>query len=82
MSSSRVAAPALADLLARGDQLAAGALGERLHPDRDEHLVRRAELLARVDASALAAQPLSVEQMRAGELGTQPGAAQPLDASR
>ena len=42
-------------------------------------VVRGAQLLARVDAAVLAAQPLAVEQMRAGELGPQPGAAQPLD---
>src|SRR5580698_10668094 len=31
----------LAHLLARGEQLAAGALGERLHPDRGEQAMRR-----------------------------------------
>ena len=35
---------ALAHLLARGDQLPAGALGERLHADRGEHLVGGAQL--------------------------------------
>ena len=35
--------------------------------------------VARVDAAVLAAQPLAVEQVRAGELGTQPGPAEPLD---
>ena len=39
----------------------------------------RAQLLARVDPAILAAQPLAIEQVRAGELRTQPGAAQPLD---
>ena len=48
-------------------------------PDRDEQLVGDAQLLARVDAPALAAQPLAVEQVRAGELRPQPGAAEPLD---
>ena len=38
-----------------------------------------AELRARVDPAALAAQPLAVEQVSAGQLGTQPGAAQSLD---
>ena len=42
-------------------------------------VVRGAQLRARVDAAILAAQPLAVEQVGAGELGTQPGAAQPLD---
>ena len=39
----------------------------------------RVQLLARIDASALAPQPLAVEQMRTGELRTQPGAAQSID---
>ena len=41
--------------------------------------MRGAELGARVHAAILATQPLAVEQVRAGELGPQPGAAQPLD---
>ena len=57
----------------------AGALGERLHADRGEQVVGGAQLRARVDAAILAAQPLAVEQVRAGELGTQPRAAEPLD---
>ena len=65
--------------LARRLELLAGALGERLHPDLDEHFVGRAQLLSRVDPAILTAQPLAVDQMRAGELGTEPGAAQPLD---
>src|ERR671911_207589 len=62
----------LAHLLARRYQFAAGALGEGLHPDRDEHGVGGAQLLARVDPAILPAQPLPVEQTRAGELRTQP----------
>ena len=69
----------LADLLARRLKLVLRALGERFHPDREEQLVGRAQLLARVDTATLAAQPLAVEQMRTSELGTQPAAAQPLD---
>ena len=38
-----------------------------------------AQLLARVDAAALAAQPLAVEQVGAGELRTQRRSAEPLD---
>src|SRR6266508_1659267 len=34
----------LAHLLARGEQLPAGPLGEGLHPDRDEHTVGPAQL--------------------------------------
>ena len=59
----------LADRPAGGQQLAAGALGERLHADGVESVVRGAQLFARVDAPALAAQPLAVEQLRPGELG-------------
>ena len=69
----------LAHLLARRQQLTPGALGERLHADRHEQLVCRAELLARVDPAALAAQPFAVEQVSARELRPQPRAAQPLD---
>ena len=70
VSSSRVSSRALAHLLAGGQQLAAGALGERLRAHRGEHLVGRAQLLARVDAAVLAAQPLAVEQVGAGEVRT------------
>ena len=70
---------ALAHRLAGGQQLAAGALGERLHAHLGEHLVRGAQLLAGVDAAVLAAQPLAVEQVRAGERHADAGAAEPLD---
>ena len=46
----------LAHRLPGGQQLAPGALGEEHHADVGEQLVRRAELLARVDAAVLAAQ--------------------------
>ena len=61
---------ALSDGLARRDQLSARALGERLHSDGGKHVVRRTKLLACAASSPLAPQPLPVEQMRAGELGT------------
>jgi hypothetical protein len=70
---------ALSHVLAGGDQLAARTLGERLHPDADEHVVSRTQLVAGVEAASLAAQPLPVQQVRAGKLRAQPGAAQPLD---
>src|SRR5262245_127745 len=60
----------LAHLLACRQQLTPGPLAEALHADRREPVVGRAELLPGVDAALLTAQPLSVEQMRAGELGT------------
>jgi hypothetical protein len=37
------------------------------------------QLLARINAAVLAAQPLPVEQVRPGELRTQPRTAQPID---
>src|SRR3954468_1942644 len=66
-------------LLAGGLKLVAGALGERLHADRGQHLVGRAQLFARVDTAVLAAQPLPVEQMSARELWTKRGPCQSLD---
>ena len=70
-----VSTRALAHRLAGGDQLPARALGERRHADRGEHVVGGTQLLARMDAPAFAAQPLPVEQVRAGQLRTQPGPA-------
>src|SRR3954447_17252669 len=54
--------------LAGGQQLAAGALGERLGPDSVEVVVRGSKLLARVDAPVLATQPFAVGELRAGEV--------------
>ena len=68
-------------LLAGGLKLLAGALGERLHADRRQHLVGRAQLVARVDPAVLAAQPLPVEQMSARELGPKRGPCQSLDGA-
>jgi len=62
---------------AGGQQLPAGPLRECPHTDHGEHLVRLAQLRARLGPPALTAQPLAVEQVRAGELGTEAGAAQP-----
>ena len=70
---------ALAHLLAGGQQLVPGALGEAVRAHRQERLARDAQLLARVDPPALAAQPLAVEQARAGELHAHAGAAEALD---
>ena len=79
VSSVRGVDLAPADLLARGQQLAAGALGEGLRAHRGEQVVGGAQLAARVDPSALAMQPLAVQQVGPGELGPQRGAAEPLD---
>jgi hypothetical protein len=62
-----------------GDQLPARALGERLHADVGEHVVGCAQLLPRIEASALTAQPFPVQQVRPGELRAQPDPAQPVD---
>src|SRR5438105_4147271 len=70
---------AFAGRLAGGQELAPGPLGEPLHAHRVQHLVGDAQLLARVDAAALAAQPLAVEQMRAGELHAHAGTAEACD---
>jgi len=56
---------ALADLLAPRDQFAGCAVGKCIHPHCDKHLVRPAELLTRINAPALAAQPFAVEQVGA-----------------
>ena len=60
-------------------QLAPGPLGERLDAHRVQHVVGGAQLLARVNAAALAAQPLAVEQMGAGELHADAGPAEVRD---
>ena len=70
---------ALSGGLAGGLELAPGPLGERLDAHRVQHLVGRAQLLARVDAAALASQPLAVEQMAAGELHADAGTAEAID---
>jgi hypothetical protein len=69
----------LADLLAGGGEFSACALGERVGADHDELLVGGAQLVACIDASVPATEPLSVEQMGAGEIGPQRCAAEPLD---
>src|SRR5580704_13221548 len=69
----------LADGGAGGRQLAAGPAGERVDAHRIQHAVGYAQLLAGVSAAALAAQPLAVEQVSAGELRADAGTAQPFD---
>src|SRR6185312_3457762 len=75
----RVLVGAPAHLLARRDQLAAGTLGERLHADRGKHVVGGAQVPARVEAPALAAQPLAVQQVGAGQIRAELGPAEPAD---
>src|SRR5258705_1838342 len=78
LGKRRGAAPA--DLLTGGEQLAPGALGERVHADRAEHVVGDAELLARVHPAVLAAEPLAVQKMGPRQLVAQAGSAQTRDA--
>src|SRR5688500_17933626 len=73
-----VVAP-LAHLLARRAKLVPGALGEPLGAQRQERVAGDAELLARIDAPALAAQPFPVEQARAGDLHAHARAREALD---
>src|SRR5215469_7696845 len=50
---------AFAHPLSRGEQLPAGALSERLHRHRGEHVMRSAQLPTRIDAPSPAPQPLA-----------------------
>src|SRR4029077_389682 len=65
--------------LASGAQVAPGPARERLHAHRVEHGEGGAKLVPGVAAAALAAQPLAVEEVGAGELGTVPGTTEPVD---
>ena len=70
---------AFARRLAGGEQLAAGSLGERFGPDPIEHLVGDSKLVARVETSVLASQPLAVHEASAGLVHDDPGVSEPLD---
>ena len=70
---------ALAHCLAGGQQLAVGALGERLQAHVREHRVSDSQLLAGVDAAMLAPQPFAVQEMRAGQRRAGLDVRQPLD---
>ena len=58
----------LAHRFAGSKELVAGALRESLHADRDEQVIGGPKLLARIDTTPLATQPLPVQQMSASEL--------------
>ncbi len=62
-----------------GEQLTAGALGERFHAHRVQHLVRGPQLHPGVFPAALTPQPFAVEKVGAGQFRPQPGTPQPLD---
>src|SRR5215218_9753443 len=70
---------ALAHLLAGGQQLVPGTLGESRCARRQEHVARDAQLLARIDAPALAAQPFPEEQTCACQLHAQARAGEAVD---
>src|SRR5918999_5351977 len=70
---------ALTGALAGRRELALGTRGEGLDTHPDEHLVGGAQLFARVEAPALAAQPLAEEQMGTRELYAHARALKPLD---
>src|SRR5215207_5369840 len=70
---------ALADLLAGGQQLVPRTLGESVRAEREQRLARDPQLLARIDAPALAAQPLPIEQARACELAAHARAGEAVD---
>jgi hypothetical protein len=64
---ARLDAP-LAGVLTGRLQLDPSAPGERLHAELAKQLVSGAQLLARVAAPVLAAQPFAVQKVSAGEL--------------
>jgi hypothetical protein len=78
VNCSRVSSGA-ADALAGGNQLTLGARGERLGAHAREPLKRGAQLVAGVEATPLAPQPLAIEQVGPRELHAHAGAPQPLD---
>src|SRR5436190_1463986 len=60
-------------------QLSLGSPGERLGAHAREHLERRAQLPAGVEAAALTAQPLAVEEMSAREIDAYACPSSPFD---
>ena len=70
---------ALAGGFPAGRELPPGPFGESFHPDLVQHLECGAQLFPGVGAAVYAAQPFAVEQMGAGQLGAELGAAQPVD---
>jgi hypothetical protein len=60
-------------------QFTGGALGECLRAHHGEHVVGGAQAVARINSSALAAQPLAVEQVAASQFPANPGAFEALD---
>src|SRR6476659_141796 len=71
--------PAFADLLSRGYELSPSALGESVHAETREHVVRRTQLLAGIDAPACAAKPFPVEQVCARAFRRDAATGKPVD---
>jgi hypothetical protein len=67
------------NLLAGSRELLARALGKGPRADSGERVMRVSELLARIDAPVLAAQPLPVQELGAGEVDDATAAPEPLD---
>ena len=70
MSSSRVSTVRLRTVSPVASSSRRARSANASVPIAASSVVRRAQLLARVDAAVLAAQPLAVEQLGAGELAT------------
>ena len=64
--------PRFRGVLAGGAELTCGTLGERLRSHVREQLVGGAELVPGVLTAALPAEPLAVDEVRAGEVGGDP----------
>ena len=60
-------------------QFDACALGERLHPEVGEEVVRRPQLCAGVKASPVTSQPFAVEEVGASEIDCHPRSAESVD---
>src|SRR5262249_35154538 len=69
---------ALARRLAGTGQLAPCAFGEHRHADGAKHVVGRAELLPRIEPSALPSQPFAVDEMCTRKIRTGTGKTQSL----
>ena len=74
----RVGGP-LSCMLARRLQFDPRALGEGVHPEVREELVRGSELVPRIDPAGSPAEPLPVDQMPAGQVEPKAGRLEPLD---
>jgi hypothetical protein len=65
--------------LAGGEQLATGALGERLGAEPAETVMSGSKLAARVRTPVLSTQPFAVHKLGAGEVKRDPSGAKPVE---